>query len=76
MRREFEMSQEQLDKLLDACKPVRMIALQCGAPSSRQENANRAWQALGAEMGFKHMSVQPVPGKGYHFFTAEPVDGD
>lgn len=42
-RKEYEMTQEQYDTLLDACKPVPMIMLQCGTPSSPQENANRAW---------------------------------
>lgn len=70
--KDFEMKQEQLDTLMNACKPVVMIALQCGQPSSPQENANRAWQALGKEMGFDHMTVSPN-GKGDRFFSAEPV---
>ena len=39
-----------------------------------QENVNRAWQRLGENMGFKAMTVRPVPGKGQRFFTAEPVE--
>ena len=70
--REFEMSQEQLDKLLDACKPVPMIALQCGTPRSPQANANDAWAALGKELGFDAMTVRPT-GKGDRFFSAEPI---
>lgn len=70
MRKRYEMTQAQLDKLLDACKPVPMIALNCGMPSSPQENANRAWQALGDELGFDYMTVQPT-GEGDRFFTAE-----
>ncbi|MDD5061354.1 MAG: hypothetical protein PHN44_03620, partial [Candidatus Marinimicrobia bacterium] len=71
-RKEYEMTQEQYDTLLDACKPVPMIMLQCGTPSSPQENANRAWEALGKEMGFEYMSVKLVPNKP-RFFTAEPL---
>lgn len=71
--KEYELTQEQLDELLEACKPVPMIALQCGTPSSPQENANRAWAKLGEEMGFKHMTVQSIPGKSNRFFKAEPV---
>ena len=71
-RKEYEMTQEQYDTLLDACKPVPMIMLQCGTPSSPQENANRAWEALGKEMGFEYMSVKSVPNKP-RFFTAEPL---
>lgn len=71
-RQRFEMTQAQLDKVLDACKPVPLIAIHCGMPRSPQENANAAWASLGAEMGFNHMSVQPT-GEGDRFFTAEPV---
>jgi hypothetical protein len=69
-RYEFEMSEQQLAAILDACRPVPMIMLQCGAPSSPQENANRAWAALGYELGFDSMSVEPVSNKGDRFFTA------
>ena len=67
------MTQDQLDALMDACKPVPMIALQCGTPSSPQENANYAWEKLGKELGFDHMTVTPN-GKGDRFFSAEPVE--
>jgi len=72
--REFEMSQEQLDRILEACKPVPYIAIQCGEPTSPQENANTAWAVLGKEMGFKPMTVESN-GKGDRFFTAEPEEG-
>ena len=74
MRQAFEMTQEQLDTLLEACKPVMMIALQCGNPGSPQGNANDAWCSLGKEMGFDGMTVQP-DGKGNRFFSAEVVNG-
>jgi hypothetical protein len=71
MKKDFEMTQEQLDKLMDACKPVPMIALHIGGgPSSPQENANRAWETLGKEMGFIASTVRPN-GKGDRYFTAE-----
>lgn len=70
--KDFEMTQAQLDKLLDACKPVLMIALQCGTPPSPQENANAAWASLGEVMGFDAMTVKPN-GKGDRFFSAEPT---
>lgn len=68
----FEMTTEQLSVLMDACKPVLMIALQCGKSSSPKENANIAWDMLGREMGFDHTTVRPN-GKGDRFFTAEPA---
>lgn len=74
-RYEYEMSAEQYATIIEACKPVPMIMLQCGTPTSRQENANRAWCALGDEMGFDGMTVEPSR-DGERFFTAiakEPV---
>jgi hypothetical protein len=72
-RKEYELTTEQFDKLIEACRPVPMIMLQCGTPPSPQENANRAWCALGKEIGFDGMSVQPSS-KGQRFFTAETTD--
>lgn len=72
MRREYEMTQEQLDKILDACKPVPYIVVGGVPPRSPQQNANDAWQSLGREMGFDYMTVRPC-GKGDLFFTAEPL---
>jgi hypothetical protein len=60
MRKEFEMTQAQLDNLLDACKPVPLIAIHCGMPSSPQERANDAWRELGDELGFDYMTVRPA----------------
>ena len=71
MRKEFEMTEAQYEKLISACRPVPMIMLQCGTPRSQQARANDAWKELGNEMGFQHMTVRPT-GKGDRFFTAEP----
>lgn len=73
MRKEFEMSQEQFDKIIEAIRVARstpLIMLQCGMPESPQEAANRAWCALGRELGFNGMTVEPS-NKGERFFTAE-----
>jgi hypothetical protein len=71
MRKEFQMTPDELKNLLESCRPVPMIMLQCGTPSSPQENANCAWRSLAAKYGFDWDSVQPVSGKGMEFFTAE-----
>lgn len=71
MRRDYEMTDDDLKELLEACKPVPAIALQCGPISSPQENANRAWERLGQKMGFNHMTVRPN-GRGDRHFSAEP----
>lgn len=75
-RATFVMSKEQLNKLLDACKPVPLIAIHAGPIRTPQQNANDAWEALGKEMGFKYMTVRPIPGKGQEHFTAEIADDD
>ena len=68
---EYEMTQEQFDKILEASQPVMMIAIHCSAGRCPQQNANVAWQALGDEMGFDYLTVLPSK-KGNRFFTAEP----
>ena len=73
MRREYEMTEEDKDKLLEACKPVVYMVVGGCPPRSPQENANDAWEALGRKMGFHHMTVKPVSGKEMRFFTAEPT---
>ena len=73
MKREFEMSQEDYDKLIQACKPVPLIALNCGPVFSQRENVNAAWIELGKKMGFAGLTAEPIPGKGTRFFMAEPM---
>lgn len=72
MRVDYEMTADDLSALLDSMKPVAMIMLQCGRPSSAQENANAAWARLGKKMGFDPMTVRPN-GRGDRFFSAEPA---
>lgn len=69
MRTNYEMTLDDLLLLLEAMKPVPMIALQCGTPRSQQENANAAWAKLGERMGFDPMTVQPTD-QGGRFFSA------
>ena len=71
MRKKYRMTDEDYQVVMDACRPVAMIALQCGPVASPQENANRAWQALGAKMGFDYLTVE-ADGPDAHDFTAEP----
>ena len=70
-RKEYEMTQADLDKILDACKPVPYMVFGGIPPRSPQENANDAWAELGQRMGFDHMTVQPT-GRGDRFFFAVP----
>ena len=73
MRREYEMTEAQLDDLYKACKPVPYIMIGGQSPRGRQEAANDAWRALGVDLGFDFMTVMPS-GKGDRFFTAEASD--
>jgi len=70
----FEMSQKQLDEIINASKATPVMYLSGGKPmfNSAQENANYAWEKLGKQLGFKHMTVRPN-GKGDRFFSAEVV---
>ena len=71
-RRDYEMTEADLAKLLDAMKPVPYMIVGGMAPRSQQENANAAWAELGLRMGFEPMSVRPN-GRGNRFFSAEPA---
>jgi hypothetical protein len=72
-RVEYEMTEEDLNKILDACKPVTCMMIGGFTQSSPQENANRAWAELGKRMGFDSMSVRPS-NKGLRFFSAIPSE--
>lgn len=74
MRREYEMTEQQMEVLIAACKPVSYMVFGGMEPRSVQENANAAWCALGREMGFDGMTVRPVSSKGLRFFTAEALE--
>jgi len=68
----YEMTAEDLDKLLKACKPVPYMVIGGYEPASPQENVNRAWAELGKKMGFDYMTVKPIYGKTDRFFSAMP----
>jgi len=70
----YEMSEADFKELLDACKPVPYVVFGGMAPASPQENANAAWRRLGKKMGFDHMTVQPIEGRGGWFFSAVPSE--
>ncbi|MFA5408404.1 MAG: hypothetical protein WC343_06505 [Bacilli bacterium] len=70
----YEMTEAELEELLDACKPVPYMVIGGCVPSSPQENANRAWQKLGDKHGFDYMTVRPIQGKGTRFFSAVPSE--
>ncbi len=67
------MTQEDLDTILEASKPVTYIVIGGHAPASPQENPNAAWACLGEKMGFDSMTVRPSL-KGDRYFTAIPKE--
>jgi len=73
-RTNYEMTEEDLKTMLDACKPTPVMKIGSYAGSSPQENANRAWATLGKKMGFDSDTVQPITGKGSRFFSAVPSE--
>lgn len=73
-RTNYEMTEEDLQTILEACKPTICMIIGGSYPSSPQENANRAWAKLGEKMGFDHMTVRPIDGKGNRFFSAIPTE--
>ena len=76
MRKEFELSQEDLDSILEASKPVPAMFLSGGRPmfGTPQENANDVWQSLGKKYGFVWDTCRPVQGKNRRFITAVSTD--
>lgn len=73
MKKEYEMSDEQLQKLMEASKPVPYMVFGGVEPISPQQSVNMAWENLGKEMDFHHMTVEPSS-KGRKFFTAKPKE--
>lgn len=71
--KDFEMTESQLEEILDASNPTPVMYLSGGKPmfDSPQENANHAWEKLGQLLGFEYMTVRPN-GKGDRCFSAEP----
>lgn len=75
-RTNYEMTEDDLKELLDACKPTPVMMIGGSCAASPQENANRAWQKLGKKYGFDYMTVKPISGKGQRFFTAIPSENE
>lgn len=73
-RTEYEMTEEDLKGILDACKPTPCMMIGNYTSPSPQENANSAWSALGKKMGFDYMTVRPIQGKGQRYFIAVPSE--
>ncbi len=71
MRKEFEMTDEDYLGICEATKPIPKAQLERGDPLMVQKRGWTAWTSLGQKMGFKYLTVEPLPEKGERFFTAE-----
>ncbi len=71
--KEYQMTDEQFERILSASKPVPYIVIGGVPPRSPQEIANTVWEALGEELGFQFMTVKPSE-QGDKFFWAEPKE--
>jgi hypothetical protein len=69
MKRDFRMTDDDLEKLLTANE----ADLDGMPPESPQARANRAWCELGQRMGFDGMTVEPLPCDDLKRFKAEPL---
>ena len=70
----YEMSEEDLKAIREACRPVPVMMIGGVSPSSPQRNANRVWRKLGEKMNFDYMTVRPIEGKPPRFFSAIPLE--
>lgn len=70
---EYELTQDELTELLDACRPVPVMLIGGIAPRSAQQNVDEAWRRLGDVRGFEWETVAPSR-KGERFFFAVPKD--
>ncbi len=73
-RTEYEMTDGDLEMLMNASRSTPVMMIGGYDSSGPQENANRAWAALGLKMGFDSNTVRPVAHKGNRFFTAIPSE--
>ena len=74
-RTKYEMTETDLQELMDACRATPCILVgDVNLGSSAQENANVAWRKLGEKMGFDSDTVRPIDGLGNRFFTAIPSE--
>lgn len=71
MRKQFEMTQEEMDAIIKINKeggdPVMFTSGGQRMGSSLQEKINNYWKGLGEKYGFKHITVQPGGPSNLHF---------
>lgn len=73
MKKQYRMTDEELQSVLDASKPVPYLVFGGMAPPSPQENVNRAWAAIARAHGVRQMSIGPASTGDQRDFIAEPL---
>jgi len=73
MRKQYELTDEQLLRLVNASKPIPYMVVGGVEPQTPQEAVNYVWQSLGEEIGFEWDTAEPVAGKSHHHFSAIPI---
>lgn len=69
----YEVTQDDLNTLLEAMTPSPVMIPGGFEKRSAQEKANFAWARLGEKMGFDPATVYP-PGRCERFFSAVPSE--
>lgn len=74
-RKQYEMTDAQFERLYHACRPRPYVTDSQGNMlfGDPVKDAERVWQELGNEMGFKWDTAQPVPGANQKVFSAVPL---
>lgn len=73
MKKEFEMTQDELNQMIAISQAKSMPVMKIGNVTTgdeKQESANDFWKRLGEKYGFIWDTAEPISGKGYTFFKA------
>lgn len=74
MIKEFELTDEEMDSITAAARPVMYLVAGGRPPTSPHESVNNQWKALGVKHKFVWDTAKPIEGKGPKHFTAEVLD--
>lgn len=73
MAQRYRLTDEQLEKLLEAGKPTTYLIFGGMAPSSPQDRVNREWQSIAEQLGVVWDSIGDARTGDVHDFMAEPI---
>ena len=73
MKRQYRLTDAELESILDASKPVTYMVIGGVEPRSPQENANDAWQTVAMNHGFIWDTAEGAGTGDNHDLMAEPI---